>query len=86
MSAQEGVKGMQIPDSWPNYPLLPVKKYNEGSTGLDAMECGVLVAGKGPTVFLANMWSLTSMSDLEGVKTKAYPSFEALQEDGWIVD
>jgi hypothetical protein len=72
---------MREPLSWPMM-VLPIKK--RVRTGWP--DFGVL-RGDGPTVYLANMYELGSKyKNWADIETKTYDSFEAIVEDGWVVD
>lgn len=76
---------------WPNYPMCPVKNYNNPKPG-GFPEMGVVVASEGPafpSVILCNMWSLVEAyqkGETEGIEKKEYSSLEELLADGWVVD
>jgi hypothetical protein len=83
---------MLDPNQWPNWPVLPVKRY-DGTKPSGFPECAVMVACEGllTTVFMANMYGLVGESvgamirDLE-VKRVEYADIDALLDDGWRVD
>ena len=88
------------PDSWPNFPVLPLKR----TTVYDhrtKVDCGVILFrselfGHGitaTTVFRMNMYELEVLEDdesiVEHVSTKEFDVFasgEELIEVGWVVD
>lgn len=74
---------MRKPNEWPQWPVLPVKRYPEGQTW---PEVGIMVEGSGevanPKVWLTNMFT--------GIKpeTKAedYKNLDEVIAAGWVVD
>lgn len=88
MSEQEkkdDIRFMNRPHNWPMWPCCPLKRH----IGNGQIECGFLAEGKGPNIFMKNMFTLESgplSPQLEGVEKKEYPSFEALVADGWECD
>lgn len=68
---------MRSEDDWPVWPFLPLKKQSGG------WPVGLLVAGRGFTVYLKNMYDPKSLDDCEVME---YDSAEAAVADGWRVD
>lgn len=76
-SKEEEVAMMQNPMRWPQM-VLPVKRSFD--------DVGILL-GQKPTVYLINMWELSGpLSKLEEGPKNEYPSYDAIVEDGWVVD
>jgi len=81
---RSGLFMMKDSGTWPGWPFLPLKKSVKGFP-----ECGFLVDDGGPVTYLGNVFELKSgpMKDVvAGIPTKEYGSFEAIVEDGWVVD
>lgn len=79
----EHVALMKDAEEWSWYPLCPVKRYSDGK-----MQAAVITPGK-PIVYLKNLFSIEGddlAHALKDVPTVAYPTFEAMVEDGWEVD
>lgn len=80
---------MKNPGKWRQYPILPIKRMDK-SGGMP--EFGLLLPIKNPVVYLANMWDLEDLGiktagDITSkIKSISYASFEAILDDGWIVD
>ena len=71
--------------NWPNFPVLPVKRYTKESC---MPEAGIMVPDL-PTVFVVNMWDLKSgvlKDQLKDVPKKEYATYQELIADGWVVD
>lgn len=83
---KEDIQHIRQEDSWSNWPVLPVKRHNRNQPhGLP--DCGVLYAGRGVVVFMANMWALPKTeAEFLALKTYRYESAEAMVDDGWLVD
>jgi len=77
---------MKDEDSWPHWPVLPVKNRSNGD-----MTVGVMLAGD-PTVFLVGMFDprLTAgfgeLVKKGEVQKQDFETFEAAHDAGWIVD
>lgn len=86
---QEDLSRMKNPGKWHQYPILPVKRMNKSGS---ESEFGLLLPIKNPVVYLVNMWNLGDMGIknaadiMNKVKPIAYKSFEAILDDGWVVD
>lgn len=84
----EDLKLMKDPLLWHRWPILPVKKVENG----ERPKFGFLLAIGKPIVYLKNMYDLqefgvtTVKEIMEKVESKEYPSFEGIVDDGWIVD
>lgn len=77
-------KMMSNPKTWPNWPLLPVKR--ETANGY---EVGVIAAIKGQLtwVYLCNFWGLVAKSEsMKDARILKYNSLDELLAAGWIVD
>ncbi len=77
---------LKDPDQWPNWPICPVvnRKLELG----DRHRYGIVgnFADEPPgRIYFTNMWSL-SKDFPNGVEVKDYGSWEAMLEDGWMVD
>jgi hypothetical protein len=79
---------MQNIELWPLYPVLPVKRPASGGAGWPGL--GVMVAGKGPIVYLVTIYDSrligavdNALKDLPHV---AYETYAALLDDDWQVD
>jgi hypothetical protein len=81
------VEFMKNPELWPIWPRLPLKK-RRGNLGFElAIMIEGTVSGRGigtvkPIVYFATMYEVLD-SD---TPRKQYDSFEAIVEDGWVVD
>jgi len=64
-------------DNWPCWPMLPIKRRRPGNIP----ECGVLISGSGPTVYLTNLFTFN-----DNCETVAYDSFQAMIDDNWEID
>lgn len=76
----EQVEMMTDPDRWPQWPMLPVKKYVEGETW---PHCAVHLDLAGP--FVIYEWKGFMRPDAEKVAA-TYDSAQAAVDDGWVVD
>ncbi len=79
--------------SWPNWPLLPIKRYNKNQESMrNFPECAILIgsmpAKQQPVVVFANMFAFAEMSyeEILKIKKQEYESVDALLADGWAVD
>jgi hypothetical protein len=73
---------MVSPTRWPNYPILPLRRYINRQS-----EIGCLYEIDGvvkPIVYKINMWDTFGLNP-ETPREK-YESFNTLLDDGWIVD
>ena len=69
-------------DNWPNWPLLPMKKWEDGK-----LEVGLLLDGLlpvRPIIYKANLYA--QPSEVLAAETIEFPSWEALLDAGWRVD
>jgi hypothetical protein len=86
---QDDLDMMKNPMTWHCWPILPIKKRNESG---GRPEFGLLLATKKPVVYLVGMFDLGDLGIkntadiMKKVKSTAYSSFEAILDDGWIVD
>lgn len=69
---------LQHPELWIQ-PVLPLVKRKQ-------FKAAILIPGKGPTLYLGNMFSLTSLDDALALPKVEYASFEDILNDGWEVD
>ncbi len=82
------VEFMRNDKRWPYWPILPLKRPDKN--GLP--ECGFITAHRGrpTTIIIANMYDdlgAKTIGELyEKYKLIEYDSFEAIVEDGWVVD
>jgi hypothetical protein len=81
---------MLTPESWPLWPLLPVKRYEFGKVG-GGPECATLYdngVNKPYQLYHEPVDALLLMSAQQMAQqpTKMYNSVDALLEDGWVVD
>lgn len=83
---QADLKMMKEPDSWPLWPLLPMKKV------ADTGNPGFLLATGKPKLYLRNFLELKDIGIRtigevdEKIAAKEYTSFEEILDDGWIID
>lgn len=66
---------------WPNI-VCPVKRYPPGKS----MECGIVADDNEPVVRILNMFAGWTPESFDAAVKYTYPSFEAMIEDGWMVD
>jgi hypothetical protein len=81
-SAGESIRMMDDPDNWPQWPLLPLKRYAVGSND---METGYMIHVSGEdrtTVFQGNIFMAQPDTD-PAIK---YDGFQEIVNDGWEVD
>lgn len=87
-------KFMQNPNQWPNWPVLPVKRYTPGAVGPG---CGFILAVENHmTVVFDGMifdprateaaTGAIQARDLSTVPHHKYDDVDALLDDGWMVD
>jgi len=65
------------PDQWVHLGKCPIKRRR----GTQMPEVGYLVEGAGPRVYLGNLFNIRQDDAF-----KDYASFEAIIDDGWVVD
>jgi hypothetical protein len=82
---REDVEFMMNSDSWPMYPYLPLKKPSMKAG--EWPQLGIMHAS-GSRVYLTSIDELVSMSFAEksNIKYIDYDSYDAIVEDGWLVD
>lgn len=86
---QDDLSMMKNPGKWSQYPILPIKRVDKSG---EIPEFGLLLPIKNPVVYLANMWDLGDLGVkdtgdiMKKVKSTVYDSFEAILDDGWVVD
>ena len=86
---QECLKMMRNPGTWGLWPILPMKKIREKH---ELPENGFLLATGKSKIYLKNFLELldlgikTAKEVDEKIQSKEYLSFEAMIDDGWIVD
>ncbi len=73
---------IQNPNAWPNWPILPMKRANEGEPGAFPI-CGFIRLGVNTTIHLG---SIHDNIDSNQVEKKEYSSLDELFDDGWVVD
>jgi hypothetical protein len=73
---------MKTPDIWPMWPRLPLKKRNLETGQVDV---GLIMAVEG---MLTTVWHVTMFETVTPDVTPhmVYESYEAITDDGWIVD
>ena len=85
---KEDLVGLNNPQTWPAYPLMPVVNRGEREPG-SMPPCGFLVVGHGSKVYKTNMFGLKDgeiIPQLAGVPTDEFDSFEAMLDAGWECD
>lgn len=72
---------MYSPDDWPRWPALPLKRSRKNSFP----EIGFILESKDQPyrVYLGSIYGESSLQDHSYMD---YDSYEAIVEDGWIVD
>jgi len=85
LQEQDDVEMLKRPSLWPRWPIIPVKRYPDGS---NRPRCGVVFDDRGDTwsVLLVNMFVLAELPLIDGVEKIVYDSPEAIVADGWMVD
>lgn len=80
---------MRSPDDWPIWPRLPLKRNWNG----DPPHAGYMLCGKGfeMVVIIGNIFTLLPKADsaeelLTKVDHKVYEDYDAILDDGWMVD
>ncbi len=71
-------------ESWPQWPYLPVKRYD---SSMENNNLGILVDlldGKHWTVYHVNLYDIPQ--DLRTARRTEYATVDALLADGWVVD
>ncbi len=81
-ATEEDRKFIDNPDTWLNWPFLPVKRYNEGEPGAFPT-VGIIHVSNKTTVYLRNLFDLP---DTARTEKKEYDNLDALFDDGWVVD
>lgn len=77
------IKFMQMPDEWPRWPLLPLKR---GPFSYE-QEFGFMVEGEGLVVFRGALYQLFDKKlSIEDFSREEFASFEAIYDAGWRVD
>lgn len=74
---------MEDENSWPMWPVLPVKKRGEMGPNI-----GVLLAGNGPRVYYGNMYDkgFGSPEWFANTKSEEFDSYVEVVHAGWVVD
>lgn len=74
---------MSKPVEWPRWPLLPLKRSDKSGNG--QIEVGVLYASQN---YLTVVWLTTMFNTIDPDSTPkiVYDSYEAISDDGWVVD
>lgn len=77
---QSDLEFMRTPDAWPNWPVLPVKRYVDHK-----LETGVLLENSANVYYFGagfNMWNLPKdLSVFDRID-----NLQTLVDQGWIVD
>ena len=75
---------MQQPSRWPYWPLLPIKKRQ----GIDWTAIGCLYAEnlEGPEQVRPLVHNCLMFHIKDPHETTVYPTWQALIDDGWVVD
>lgn len=85
---QEDLRMIKDPNTWGCWPILPMKK----ATGEGERPVGFLLATGKPKLYLRNFLDLRGIGVQtvkeidEKVQSREYVSFEAILDDGWIID
>jgi len=72
-------------DSWPNYPVCPIKR---GKIKDDTLCCALVYAHNGKCILVMelNIFDNPSDDECKDAKSWNYDTVEDLVADGWIVD
>jgi hypothetical protein len=72
------------PDSWPHWPLLPLKRYTPNVE----CACQVEISGGGFMLVKANLWAgpEAARKAIAAKEVYWYDTVDDLIADGWIVD
>lgn len=78
---------MRNPSQWPNWPLLPVKQ-TKYDVAKGPRPVGVMLAEDGlPLVYHANLFDIAGGKvNIGECPITKYETYEAMIEDGWVVD
>ncbi|MEK6832736.1 MAG: hypothetical protein AABY32_01700 [Nanoarchaeota archaeon] len=79
----ETLSMLRSPDKWPHFYFLPVKNTIKKDTF--GPLCGIVRPNKF-IVYIVNIFNEESMKNIKNAQKFEYISFEAIVEDGWIVD
>ena len=82
----DDVTFLNSPALWPNWPVCPVKRYDQCPGMMPT--CGLVfdLAGCKPAVYLLNMWELSTPGSVENAAKQEFESFAELVAAGWMVD
>lgn len=85
---QREITMMKTPDHWPRWPILPVKRSGHI---LEPFGCGIMVASADCALHIydIDMFLLQSGPlgpQLDAVEHKEYQDYDAILDDGWVVD
>jgi hypothetical protein len=73
------------PMRWPRYPRLPMKRYDNAMIGA-LPKFAVLIHGFGPMLYFGMYDKPVTSENLEAAEKQEYESYEAIVNDGWIID
>lgn len=65
----------------PLYPWVPLRRGTAWP-----FELGVLHMQHPTVVFLANLYDVMTLAELEKQPKQSYPSLEQIFQDGWVID
>lgn len=80
---EKDIEMMSNPENWPRWPRLPIKRSDP--TGNHQVEIGVMLALEGhlTMVFKTNMFAKIDHATTDKY---VYSDYEAIADDGWVVD
>ena len=73
---------LKSPESWPHFPLCPVKRYEQEDK---PPRTGVVLSSQPNTVVGLNVF-LVSREKFKTAERWEYDSVEAVVADGWLID
>jgi len=78
---EKDIQMMSSPLDWPRWPRLPMKRRTDNGQ----IEVGVMLAMEGQ---LSTVWLVTMFSKIDPETTPKieYTDYDAVADDGWIVD
>ncbi len=80
---QQSLKMLYNTDSWNNWPVLPVKRRQEGKMP----ECGTVLDSVPNEVYRNSVFLVTMFEQITGETPRMdYLNFEEMLDDGWEVD
>lgn len=72
---------------WPCAEILPMQKFSSNRKDETIPVLGIIVAGKGPTIILAEVFDVVqNPARINDSNSQTYASFEAMIDDGWRID